>query len=137
FFINFVDITKRIGVRTTIFTDLGIIIAIVVLETTRRAWELIIPVLADGASLYGYFGSYLQGILNHGGISIDRLFGYTITNLQGIYGSLTAIGVREVFTFIFVGTFLQAAGFIEFAMRISSVIGSNIRSGPAQASIVS
>lgn len=137
FFINFTEITKSIGVAETGVTVFGIIIVIVVLETTRRAWGMIIPSLAILAMLYGYFGNYLPGILNHGGISIDRLFGYTITNFQGIYGSLTAIGIREVFTFLLVGTFLQSAGFVEFAMRLSSVVGNNIRSGPAQASIVS
>src|SRR5690625_256094 len=137
FFINFVDITKSIDVPKTIVTVFGIIITVIVLEATRRAWGMIIPALAILSLFYGYFGNYLPGILHHGGISIDRLFGYAITNFQGIYGSLTAIGVREVFTFILVGTFLQAAGFVDFAMQVSRIIGGNIRSGPAQASIVS
>lgn len=137
FFVNFTEITKNIGITKTSVSVFGIIITVVVLETTRRAWGWIIPALAILAMLYGYFGNYLPGILNHGGLSTDRLFGYVITNFQGIYGSLTAIGIREVFTFILVGTFLQSAGFVDFAMKLSGIVGSNIRSGPAQASIVS
>lgn len=135
--INYEEISTRMGLASTSDTILGLILVLLVLEATRRAWGIIIPAIVVLAMLYGYFGQYMPGILYHGGLSIDRLIAYASTNFQGIYGSFTGIGAREVFMFVLLGTTLQAAGATDFFMKIAHAVGGRFRSGPAQAAVVS
>lgn len=136
-FINYEDISNRLGLPTTEDTFLGTILVLLVLEATRRAWGKIIPGIVILAMLYGYFGQYLPGILYHSGLTFDRLIAYASTYFQGIYGSFTGIGAREVFMFVLLGATLQAAGATDFFMKIAQAIGGQFRSGPAQAAVVS
>src|SRR5699024_758163 len=53
------------------------------------------------------------------------------------YGSLAGIAAREVFMFVLLGEVLKAAGGIDFFMKIAKSAGSRLRSGPAQAAVIS
>lgn len=137
FFTNYEEISTRLGISIAQDTIVGTIIVILVLEATRRAWGIVIPLIAFLAIMYGYFGQYLPGILHHSGLSFDRLIGYASSKFQGVYGSLTILGAKEVFMFIFLGATLQASGATEFFMKVAQGIGERFRSGPAQAAIIS
>jgi len=130
------DIVMRIGYPRPLETTLGILIVGIVLETTRRNWGNTIPAVAILGMLYGYFGYYLPGIFFHGGIPIPRLFAYASTYYRGIYGSLTGVSSVEVFLFITYGCLLKAAGGLDLFMKVGQVAGSRLRSGPAQAAVV-
>ncbi|MFA1820835.1 TRAP transporter permease [Virgibacillus oceani] len=136
-FINYESISTNIGLPSTSDTIVGFILVVMVLEATRRAWGFIIPSIVLIAMLYGFFGQYMPGILYHSGLSFERLIAYASTNFQGIYGSFTGIGAREVFMFVLLGTTLQAAGATNFFMRIAQGVGGRFRSGPAQAAVIS
>lgn len=135
--INYKSIATNIGLPGTAETIIGCILVILVLEATRRSWGIIIPTIVLLAMSYGYFGQYMPGILYHSGLSFERLIAYASTNFQGIYGTFTGIGAREVFMFVLLGTTLQAAGATNFFMRIAQSVGGRFRSGPAQASVIS
>ncbi|WP_164215222.1 TRAP transporter fused permease subunit [Virgibacillus sp. YIM 98842] len=135
--INYESISTNIGLPSTSDTIVGFILVVIVLEATRRAWGFIIPSIVLVAMLYGYFGQYMPGILYHSGLSFERLIAYASTNFQGIYGSFTGIGAREVFMFVLLGTTLQAAGATNFFMKIAQGVGGRFRSGPAQAAVIS
>ena len=135
--VNYESISTNIGLPSKSDTIVGFILVVVVLEATRRAWGFIIPTIVLIAMLYGYFGQYMPGILYHSGLSFDRLIAYASTNFQGIYGSFTGIGAREVFLFVLLGTTLQAAGATNFFMKVAQGIGGRFRSGPAQAAVIS
>ncbi len=135
--VNYESISTNIGLPSTSDTIVGFILVVIVLEATRRAWGFIIPTIVLIAMLYGYFGQYMPGILYHSGLSFERLVAYASTNFQGIYGSFTGIGAREVFLFVLLGTTLQAAGATNFFMKIAQGVGGRFRSGPAQAAVIS
>lgn len=135
--VNYESISTNIGLPSKSDTIVGFILVLVVLEATRRAWGFIIPTIVLIAMMYGYFGQYMPGILYHSGLSFDRLIAYASTNFQGIYGSFTGIGAREVFLFVLLGTTLQAAGATNFFMKVAQGIGGRFRSGPAQAAVIS
>lgn len=133
---NYEVMATRIGMPSSVQTIMGLIILLLVLEGTRRAWGMVIPIVVICALLYAYFGQLLPSIFNHGGMSFDRLIGYAATNFQGVFGSLTALGLREVFMFVVLGATLEASGATEFFMKIARGIGGRLRSGPAQSAIV-
>ena len=137
FFIHATEMELRLGLPTKIESVMGIIMLILVLESTGRAWGKVIPGVVVIALLYGYFGQYLPGIFTHGGLSFGRLMGYSCTYFQGVYGSLTALSIREVFVFIMLGAFLSCCGGIGFFMKLGEEIGGSLRSRGAMTAIIS
>jgi TRAP transporter 4TM/12TM fusion protein len=134
--IEYESIATRIGFPVFADTVVGLILILLVLEGTRRAWGKVIPVVVVLAMLYGYFGKALPGIFYHGGMRLPRLIAYASTYFRGIYGSLTGTGSMEVFMFCMLGAFLSASGAIDFFISCAQSIGRRSRSGPAQAAIV-
>jgi len=134
--INYHDIVTKLGVPDRFDVIVGGILVLLVLEGTRRAWGPIIPAIVILSLTYGFFGAHLPGILFHGGIKIERLIAYSSIYFQGIYGSLTGAGAMEVFMFILYGCILEAAGGIDFFMKIANRLGGKLRSGPAQSAVL-
>jgi TRAP transporter 4TM/12TM fusion protein len=137
FFTHASEMELRLGLPTKIESIMGFIMLILVLESTGRAWGRVIPCVVVIALFYGYFGRYLPGIFAHGGLSFGRLMGYSCTYFQGVYGSLTALSIREVFVFIMLGAFLSCCGGIGFFMKLGEEIGGSLRSRGAMTAIIS
>jgi TRAP transporter 4TM/12TM fusion protein len=92
---------------------------LLVLECTRRANGLPMPILAIFFLAYGWFGKYIPGMLGHQGYSFARVIAYSFS-LDGVFG--VSLGVSATFLIIFVifGAILESTGgthlFIEGAM---------------------
>lgn len=136
FFVFYEDIVTSIGLQNTATAVAGALLLVVVLETTRRAWGWVIPIMVVLGLAYALYGPSLPGIFSHGGMSESRLLGYAVTNFQGVYGSFTALSLREVFLFVMLGATLQAAGAVDFFMDIAKTVFGRLRSGPAQAAVL-
>lgn len=136
FYANYEDIITTVGLQATSTAVAGALLLLVVLEVTRRAWGWVIPIMVVLGLVYALYGPHMPGILHHGGMSEPRLLGYAVTNFQGIYGSFTALSLREVFLFVMLGATLQAAGAVDFFMDVAKTVIGRMRSGPAQAAIV-
>lgn len=136
FWVFYDDIVSSVGIQNASTTVAGALILFVLLEVTRREWGWVIPIIVILGMAYALWGSFLPGIFHHGGMSWERLLGYAATNMQGIYGSFTALSLREVFLFVMLGSTLQAAGAVNFFMEIATTVFGKLRSGPAQASIM-
>lgn len=135
--VNFETMLYTIGIPTMDITIIGILALILIMMITKQIWGKIIPTIMIIGLLYGYFGYYFPGILNHPGLRLQRLVGYAVTNFQGIYGSLTALSSREVYLFILLGAFMQAAGAIDLFMSVAKGVGGSLQSGPAQGAVIS
>lgn len=129
-------IVTTIGRSDTFDLIVGGIMILVVLEGIRRTWGPVIPSVIILSLLYGYFGSYLPGILYHGGLKIQRLIAYSCIYFRGIYGSLVTLGSLEVFMFVLFGSFLEASGGIKLFISIATKLGAKLRSGPQQSAII-
>jgi TRAP transporter 4TM/12TM fusion protein len=124
------------GIMTLSYTILGTIILLVVWEATRRYWGLLIPIFVLITLLYGYFGYLLPDPLYHGGLSYDRLIGYSTVFFRGIFGRLAGIGATLIIPLFIFANMLDVLGGRKMFSRIGHILTSRFRSGPAQAAVV-
>lgn len=133
--INYQELCVRIDLAPNTL-DLFVCAAgiIILLETTRRANGIAMPILALIFMTYALFGGGLPGILGHRGYSLRRLlsFEYGVNSVFGV-----SIGVSSTYVILFVifGSVLEGTGggrlFIDSAI---SAFGKT-RGGPAKAAI--
>jgi TRAP transporter 4TM/12TM fusion protein len=134
--VNYTNIIKSMGIMTLSYTILGTIILLVVWEATRRYWGLLIPIFVLITLLYGYFGYLLPDPLYHGGLSYDRLIGYSTVFFRGIFGRLAGIGATLIIPLFIFANMLDVLGGRKMFSRIGHILTSRFRSGPAQAAVV-
>jgi TRAP transporter 4TM/12TM fusion protein len=128
------------GSTALIFGELfwGAIIALLLLEATRRAVSPWLFWLVAAFLSYLFAGPYLPGILHHKGFTyggaVDLLYLYSE---QGIYGSLTGISATVIFIFVLFGCFIIRTGLGQFFMDLAVAVAGRTRGGPAKVAVVS
>lgn len=109
------------------------------LYASLREWGWVVSMIAVVGLLYGYFGQSMpEGLLYHGGITLNRLIGYTsIPYFSGLLGSLVELSAGTIFPFMLFAAALQATGCVDFIMQLAYRLGGRTRAGPAQIAIIS
>ncbi len=116
---------------------MGVVAIVVVLETSRRAIGIAIPIIAILFLAQLYFGPYLPGKLSHSGMSTERIIEFTFSTQEAIFGVVTATFATFVFPFMIFGAFLQRSGAGSFFMELATALTGQWRGGPAKIATVS
>lgn len=114
---------------------LALAAVIVTLEVTRRTLGPIMPLLAVGFILYGFFGRYMLGRLYHSGVSISRMVDQLYLSFEGIFGIALGVSATYIFVFLLFGSFLEKTGTGKFFIELSNAIAGATRGGPAKIAI--
>lgn len=134
--LNFKQIALLMGIMDLPATIVGTILLVVVWESARRFWGLLIPGFVVVTLLYAYFGNYLPDPFYHGGISFERLIGYSSMFFRGILGRLTGIGATLVFPLFIFANLLDVLGGRDMFLRAGRLLAARFRSGPAQGAVL-
>lgn len=134
--LNFQQIALLMGIMDLPATIVGTILLIVVWESARRFWGLLIPGFVVVTLLYAYFGNYLPDPFYHGGISFERIIGYSSMFFRGILGRLTGIGATLVFPLFIFANLLDVLGGRDMFLRAGRLLAARFRSGPAQGAVL-
>lgn len=131
------ELLQRLG-TSPISWDLvaATILVILVLEATRRASGLILPIIAIIFILYAKYGGFLPGILGHRGYNWDRIISFLI-GFDAIFSSPISATANFVFLFILFGSFLNASGAGQFFIDFAVAVTGSTRGGPAKAAVFS
>ncbi|SFB23982.1 TRAP transporter, 4TM/12TM fusion protein [Lentibacillus halodurans] len=129
-------ITRGVLEATRLDLVFGTLAVLLVLEMTRRTIGATLPILALIFILYAMFGTYLPGIMGHGGYSYERIINTLIT-YQGIFGSPLAVVISFVTMFIIFAAFLELTGVGDVFFNFSKAIAGRSRGGPAKIATVS
>jgi TRAP transporter 4TM/12TM fusion protein len=121
---------------TLIDLIIGGICILLVLETTRRAIGLSMPIIAAAFMAYAFLGIYMPPVLRHRGYDLERVISHLFSE-QGIFNIPLGISVRYVFLFILFGSFLEACGGGKFLIDLATAMFGGTRGGPAKAETVS
>ncbi len=128
---------EQLGVYTTTDMLAGLLMMVVVLDVTRRVYGPILSVVGVGGLAYAYWGPYFPGILNHNGVSINRLIqGLTIEYGSGLYGVITGVSATYIIIFMIFAGMLEAYGALDYFLQLGTIVGRRIRSGLAQMTVV-
>ncbi len=101
----------------------GWVLLLLVLEVTRRATGLVMPVVAGLFLLYGFFGNLLPAPWQHQGYGTERLIPHLTITLDGIFGTAVDVSASLIILFTIYGALLQASGagkfFVDFSFSLT------------------
>lgn len=125
----------RYGVRPT-GQDLffGAMIMLIVLELTRRAVGLALPIIILVMLLYSLFGGYAPGIFVNRSFSWERIVSF-LYSMDGLYGIPLGVSSTYIYLFVLFGVMLQHSRAGDFYMNLAYSVAGRARGGPAKVSI--
>src|SRR6185295_11400007 len=118
-------------------TDLavGLLLAVLIFEGTRRMMGLALPLMCGACLLYWFFGQYLPSPLNHRGYDFDQIITHLSFGTEGFYGVPIYVSATYIFLFILFGSFLERAGMIQLFTDVSLALFGRARGGPAKVAV--
>ena len=103
-FVNIGHLEEVIGLPDPIDVVIGILLIILVIEGTRQAWGLVLPIVTCLSIVYFSFGHFIPGALHHKQFSFDYIISRLSIGLSGIYGTFLSLSANEVFLFVLFGS---------------------------------
>lgn len=131
------DLTARAGTLTDADMVIGVVTLILVFEAARRMMGWALPLICAVFLMYGLFGEYLPGMLQHRGYGFDQIISTMSFGTEGIYGTPTYVSSTYIFLFILFGAFLEQAGMISLFNDFAMGTVGHTRGGPAKVSVIS
>lgn len=112
---------------------------LLLLEGTRRAVAPAMAVLASIALAYLVVGPYMPGVFAHKGFSFPLIveMNYMGVDLEGIFGTLTAISSTFVAVFVIFGSFVGRTTIGDFFNDFAMALTGRTAGGPAKVAVVS
>jgi TRAP transporter 4TM/12TM fusion protein len=115
----------------------GGLLALLVLEGTRRCIGPALPITAIVFLIYAYTGPYLPGALRHRGFTLETIIDQTFMTTEGIFGIPLAVSATYVILFVIFGAFLEKSGTGQLFMDFASSLTGHTPGGPGKISCIS
>lgn len=125
-----------IGVYSAWDFYLGILLLLLIIDQSRRAFGNILPAVGVVGIIYALGGPYFPSILRHGGIGFRRLVTSQTVEFAGVYDTLVQVAATYIVIFIIFAAFLEAYGAMSYFVKIGAKIGSYVKSGITQTAVV-
>jgi len=134
----FDDLKARALFNTSLDLAIGIILIILCLEATRRAFGIVLPAITGIFILYSFFGYLLPGVLKvmpmESGEIVSRLS--LALGWSGIYGYILDISANYIFLFMVFAAMITTTGAVGFFTEVGKLVGRKVRAGPALAAVI-
>lgn len=134
---NYVRLTTKVGVLAEYDLLIGLILLVVVFVATIKTFGISLPIITGFLVLYTAYGQYFPGFFNHAGFSWSRVISSMTINFTGIHGSILDISATFLAVFMIFGGLLEASGAGEFFINVALSLAGKVKSGPAQAAVIS
>jgi TRAP transporter 4TM/12TM fusion protein len=131
------NIAYRAGAYTQLDFVLGLVVAVLALEASRRVVGMTMVWVTVAAILYAYFGAHLPTIIGHSGFGVRRLIEFVYLTSDGIFGVMAEVVASYIIPFVVFGAFMLRAGVAKAFIDLSMVFLGRVAGGPAQVAVVS
>ncbi|MGO2110701.1 MAG: TRAP transporter permease [Pseudoclavibacter sp.] len=121
---------------STIQIIVAFVVTALVLEATRRATGIVLPLLGVVAIVYAIFGDRLAGLLQHSGSSLENIARNLTLSSEGVFGVALGVSSTYVVLFVLLGSLLQLCGAGGLALDLSQVVVGRFRGGPAKGATI-
>jgi TRAP transporter 4TM/12TM fusion protein len=135
--VNLEHLEMVIGFPDTDDVVVGILLILVVMEGTRQAWGVMLPIVAAIFVAYFLYGHHLSGPLWHREFSLNYVISYLSIGLSGIFGSFLSISANYVFLFVVFGALLEIIKVNDLFNELGKAAGRVFKGGPGQTAVVS
>lgn len=138
YWINGQSLGNRAGHEHALDHVVGLIGLILVLEATRRAIGLTLPLLAFVFLIYAAYGYILPDwLFPHRGYNWERIVSQTYLHSQGVFGIALKVMFTYVFLFVLFGTVLEETGATGYILNTARRIFRRSTGGPAKVAVIS
>ncbi len=115
----------------------GVVGVLLVLEASRRALGVALPILAGVFLLYAYYGSaFPDWLFPHRGYPVDRIVAQAFLHSQGVFGTALKVMFTYVFLFVVFGAALEITGATQFIIDYAQRLFGGAAGGPAKVSVL-
>lgn len=128
--------TVRMGYATDVDYLFAIVVVGITLYYTWRSYGLPFLSVIFIAIIYAYFGPYMPGLIEHTGLNARRLLQILVTDINGIYGSLSKLVASWIALFILYAGLMQGYGAFDTILDVSLRTTKYIKSGVAQSGVI-
>lgn len=115
----------------------GVILAVLVVDSTRRCMGYVLPLIGVIFITYALFGDLLSGSFGHRYIAPADILDQLIFTTNGIYTSPIAVASTFVFLFCLFGAFFSKSGAGAFFHEFSMAIAGKYAGGAGKVSVIS
>lgn len=135
--INMVHLEMVVGFPGATDMVVGILLIALVVEATRQAWGLALPIVVGLFIAYFLWGHYLPGPLYHREFTFSYIISYLSVGLSGIFGTFLSISANFVFLFVIFGALLEVIKVNELFYELGKAAGRVFKGGPGQTAVIS
>jgi TRAP transporter 4TM/12TM fusion protein len=128
---------KGIWGITPLDTMCGLLLIIVILEVSRQAVGIALPIIALFFVFFAIAGPILPSIVAHKGYDLGYITSYVVWTSEGIFGTPLGAAASFVVLYIIFGEMLDQFGAGQFFIDIAYSLTGRMRGGPAEASVIS
>lgn len=114
----------------------AVLLALTLIEATRRAVGNSLAIVVICFIIYGFFGMYMPGFLSHVGMDITRLTSVVYLGTDGIYGTAIYASASYIVLFVILGSVFQETGVGDYFTMLASRAFGRFRGGPAKIAVV-
>jgi len=137
FVLDWTGILMRAGLPIWRDFVASVLLIILLLEASRRAVGLALPVIAILFTLYAFLGPYMPMFFAFRGVSLRRYLSQIALSTEGIYGIPLYVSANTVFLFVLLGSILEKVGAGHFFNELAISLLGRFRGGAAKAAVVS
>ncbi|NIR51620.1 TRAP transporter large permease subunit, partial [candidate division KSB1 bacterium] len=129
---------NRAGLEQPLDYMMGLFGILLVLEATRRAIGLTLPLLSLVFLLYAVYGPAMPDwLFPHRGYPGERIVSQTFLHSQGVFGIALKVMFTYVFLFVLFGTVLEQTGATGFIIDFAKRLFRASAGGAAKVSVIS
>ena len=114
----------------------GVVLAILAIEGTRRAWGWALPIVAIASISYFLFGHWLPNPLHHREFDLSYVVSYLSVGMSGIFGTFLSISANEIFLFVVFGSLMGLMGLDAFLYELGKLVGRRLSGGAGHTAVV-
>lgn len=133
----YTELEWRAGLPTTMDVIIGWILVIVVLEASRQAYGLVLPIISSIGIVLMFFSRYIPGVWKGPVLSPDEIVSFLSIGFRGVFGQLLALSSTYIVLFVLFGGLLAGLGGGHFFAGLGKLVARRLAGGPALLSVVS
>lgn len=127
---------ESIGIYSDADILVGALLILLVLDLCRRTFGWILTGIAVFGVFYALYGQVFPGLLQHQGVTLERLITANTVEIAGIFGQILRVGSTYIVIFIIFAGFLESYGALGYFIELGAQAGQRLRSGVTQTAVI-
>ena len=136
-FVNYEAILLRFGISNSTDQFVFVILAVLVLEGTRRLVSPALSLITVIFLVYAYFGDLMPGMFQTKAGGLARMADHMFMIPEGIFGSPLGTAATYVSLFVLFSSLLQGCGMGDFIQDVALGLTGRSTGGPAKVAVIS